>query len=133
MITYEDLKKYRQYQIVIKLLEEEIQEAYYPVKSPNAKKIEEGKKSVRDASNPTAMALDKIEKLNAKLERYRGLIQELDAFIDNIEDQYIASICNLHYRKGLSWRQTSYKIYGYIDQSDTVRKAVRRYFKKKER
>lgn len=133
MITYEDLKKYKQYQVVIKLLEEEIQEAYYPVKSPNAKKLEEGKKSVRNATDPTALALAKIDKLNTKLERYKGLLQEIDTFIDTLDDQYIASICNLHYRKGLSWRQTSYKIYGYIDQSDTVRKAVRRYFKKQER
>ena len=128
MIREEDLKRYTSYKAAIRILEEELEQAYKPVSSPAIKEVIGGKLSITVPSNPTASALTEIDRLKNKILYYQGLISEVDKFIDGIEDVYIQTICHLHYRKGYSWKMIAKKIYKNT-QSDTIRKAAKRYLK----
>ena len=129
MIEYEKLKRYIVTKVALDVLEEELEQSYYPISSPNGKEVIGGKSSVRLSGNPTEQALDRISRLQSKISEYKALITDVDSFIDTLEDPYIQTICHLHYRKGNSWADTAYKIYGNYN-SETVRSAVKRYFKR---
>ncbi|SHG90064.1 hypothetical protein SAMN02744040_00093 [Tepidibacter thalassicus DSM 15285] len=69
------------------------------------------------------------ERLNdRKLKLYREL-EEIENFIENIEDSKVRQIIELRYIKGMTWSMVALKVYGYPN-GDTPRKRIKRYFKK---
>ena len=131
MIREIDLKRYLHYKAALKICEEEIELAYRPISSPQAKEVVGGKLSATVPSNPTEQALNEISRLKERAHQYREIIAAVDGFIDGITDEYIWTICHLHYRRGFSWEKTAEKIYKVPNQRDTVRKAAKRYLEDK--
>lgn len=135
-VTLEDLRRYQDLKRNIASIEAEIQSLYYPVSSPSGSPIISGKSSVRSAGDPTAAAYRDIEKRKEKLKLLQSELQEradkIYAFVDNMDDHHMASILRYHFLIGLTWAQTSEKVYGYVD-GDICRNAVKRYFRKKDR
>ena len=131
MIREIDLKQYLHYKAALRICEEEIEQAYRPISSPQAKEVVGGKLSATVPSNPTEQALNEISRLKERAHQYREIIAAVDGFIDSIADEYIWAICHLHYRKGFSWEKTAAKIYKVPNQRDTVRKAAKRYLEDK--
>ena len=133
MITLDDLRRYQDLKQNIASIEAEIQSLYYPVSSPSGSPIISGRSSVRLAGDPTAAAYSKIIERREKLEHMLAELQEMAdriyAFVDNMTDQHMASILRYHFLIGLTWAQTSEKVYGYADPQ-VCRHAVRRYFRK---
>lgn len=127
----EEIRKYRGYLIALKTVNEELELAYYPISSPASKEVIGGKVSARSPSNPTAVAVNEINRLKAKKEELERKIELIDSFIETIDNIYIANVIHLHYRRGFSWNKTANYIYGF-PQGDTCRKAVKRYFKEEE-
>ena len=128
MIEYEKLKRYIVTKKALDVLQEELEQSYYPISSPNGKEVIGGKASVRVSGNPTEQAIERINRIKAKIKEYQALIDEVDVFIDTLEDPYIQTICHLRFRKGYSWNKLAYKLYKH-NQGDAVRKVVKRYFK----
>lgn len=66
--------------------------------------------------------------IRRKASLYRDL-EEVESFIENIEDSKTRQIVELRYIKGMSWNMVAQKVYGY-PAGDTARKRIKRYFKK---
>lgn len=132
-ITLEDLRQYQAMQKEIQALEAEIMAVY--IASPGPKENVGGKSSVRTPGDPTARkamrAIERKERLEKKKQELEGLIDRIDSYIDHMKDHHTAAILRWHFIRGLSWRQTCSKIYGYPDP-DICRMAVWRYFRTKE-
>ena len=58
-------------------------------------------------------------------------ITEIEAFINGIQRSDIRMIFHYRYEKGLSWKELSKKIYGYVCEQ-TPQKAAYRYLKKEQ-
>jgi len=132
-ITKEDLRLYLYRKQMIKILEQELETVYES--SPAPKEVQGGKSSVRNPSDPTAMKArihgEMEEKLLQKKAELEEMTRRIERFTAEIDDQIIGPIIRWHYIRGLSWAQTCMKVYGYPD-GDVCRKAVIRYFKKRE-
>ncbi len=129
-VTLEDLRQYRSLKESIKAIEMEIASLYYPVSSPPL--MSEGGHS-GEPGDPTARAFRRIEKDRQRLEKKSEELEErkavIDAWLDTIEDSHISAIIRYHFVIGLTWRQTSQRVYGYTD-ADICRVAVKRFFDK---
>ena len=132
-VTKEDLRLYLYRKQMIKILEQELEGVY--VSSPGPKEVQGGKSSVPNPSDPTAMKArihsEMEDRLLAKKAELEEMTQRIERFTAEIDDQIIGPIISWHYIRGLSWAQTCMKVYGYPD-GDVCRKAVIRYFKKRE-
>lgn len=132
-ITVEDLRQYQAIVKEIQALEAEIAAIY--IESPGPKENVGGRASVRSSGDPThrkaLRAIERKEKLEKKQQELEGLIDRIDSYIDHMTDHHVAAIIRWHFVRGLSWRQTCVKIYGYPDP-DICRMTVWRYFKSKE-
>lgn len=129
MITINDLQRYQTLKALIRSYEEEIR--MIRESSPHPENTGSGKASVRTASNPTHQKAMRIIDLQAKSDRYRAEMQEVEQFVDDIEDDLIRSVIRWHYIHGKTWGQVSVILYGYHDK-DICRKMVSRWFKEKE-
>lgn len=133
-ISIEDLRQYLAIRKEIQALDDEIRAIY--IESPGPKENVGGKSSVRTPGDPTARkamrAIERKEKLEAKRTELEEIIDRIDAYIDSMRNHHVAAIMRWHYVRGLSWRQTCVKIYGYPDP-DICRMTVWRYFKNKQR
>lgn len=132
-ITLEDL---RQYQGILEELEEirdEIRMIY--IESPAPKEVIGGRSSVSTPGDPTARkamkALEKKEKLENRERQLEDLQERIEEYIDRMTDHHTAAIMRWHFIRGLTWRQTCSKVYGYPDP-DICRMAIRRYFTSRE-
>ncbi len=135
-IGLDDLRRYQDLKRNIASIEAEIQSLYYPVSSPSGSPIISGKSSVRTAGDPTAAAYRDISERKENLEKLQSELQTLADriydFVDGMSNHHIASILRYHFLIGLTWAQTSEKVYGYVD-GDICRNAVKRYFQKNDR
>ena len=81
--------------------------------------------------DPTAQAVSRILKLQEKAEALtQQLAQELEdieAWLDGLEDHELRAIIRAHYLLGDSWSRCTQRILNY-EFSDTAKKRVYRYF-----
>lgn len=83
----------------------------------------------------TGIDIKKIDRLNRvkdklinrKHELYKEL-EEIETFIENVEDSKVRQIIELRYIKGMAWNPVAEKVYGYPN-GDTARKKIKRFFK----
>lgn len=116
----------------LEILNRELEWLYYPVSSPNGKEMSGGGGS---SSSPTESALKKIEKVIQKINEQKQVIseyvEEVNAWLNDLEDKELVSIIRYHYMDRLTWRETCKKVYGYSDRQ-VCRKRVMRYFGKEK-
>ena len=131
-MTIEQLEQYRGICSNIAAIKEELQAAYYPIASPTGK-TEGGHGSVPGAPTERAAfkAMDLEERLTHRIAEQEGAAAEIESWLLTVADAEIESIVRWHYVIGLSWRQTTLKVYGYGDPYRT-RKKIFRYFGKEK-
>jgi hypothetical protein len=82
----------------------------------------------------TGLNVKKREKINRVIERliirktalYHDL-EEVEQFVDEIQDSRVRQIIELRYIKGMSWNAVSTKVYNYPN-GDRARKTIKRFF-----
>lgn len=124
MISKEQLRYYRSYNLEIKALTDEINSLYTPIKSPN----NNGGGHSNTPSDPTALAVARIDRLSKKREDLIKLVADIEEYVDSIDNSEISAIIRYHYFLGLTWQQTSFKLLGYY-APDMLKKSVYRYLK----
>lgn len=80
-----------------------------------------------------ARKVDKIrrvrERLNQRKIKLYHDMNEVEKFIDDLEDSKLRQIIELRYINGRTWNSVAFKVYGQPN-GETARKKVIRYFKK---
>lgn len=123
-----ELRQYQGLKALLKSIDEEIQELYYPVTSPNGKEAVGGSASSTTPSNPTAIAVERVIRLKQERVKVTTKLKQIENSIDSIEDATARTIARYHYILGYSWSRTAFKIYGHYN-GDTTRKYLKRYIK----
>lgn len=130
-MTLETLNQYAYLRASIDAIEKEIQDKYYPVKSPN------GRENIGTRggtpSNPTeknALDADELrESLRAKQRELISLSYEIERWLETVTDAEMESIIRWRFKLCLTWRATSVRVYGYPNP-DRARKKIERFLKK---
>lgn len=134
-VTLEDLRKYRDRKLYVKVLQEDIQRIL--LSSPAPAEVKGGKSSVHTPSDPTKEKALKIVERRERLERVLVILEEqterVERFTLEIDDPLVAAAIRLHFLDGCSWGRTSIRLYGNDGQKDTIRMAVFRYMEARER
>ena len=131
-MTIERLRQFRGIQKEVIELQREIDTLYFPISSPN------GHQSMGSSNpgDPTAQAVSRILKLQEKAEALtQQLAQELEdieAWLEGLEDHELRAIIRAHYLLGDSWSRCTQRILNY-EFSDTAKMRVYRYFDKLSR
>ena len=132
-ITLEDLRQYQDILEELEAIRDEIRMIY--IESPSPKEVISGRSSVSTPGDPTARkamkALERKERLENRERQLEDLQERIEKYIDRMTDHHTAAIMRWHFIRGLTWRQTCSKVYGYPDP-DICRMAVRRYFTSRE-
>lgn len=127
-MTIEKLENYKGLVAEMRSLKESIDSLYNTYRSPQL--MSNGSHSM-SAGSPTESAVAKILKLEKtyrnKYEEAVDLLSEVEAWLSQVEDAEIRSICRHHYILNKSWSQTSAIVYGYGSYY-AARKKVMRYF-----
>ena len=128
-ITLEDLNQFRGMASELEALTEERMWLYYPVSSPNGREVIGQRGNL--PSDPTSAAFHKIEAMDKRIERAREeILDKKEAILDwleTVEDREVRAMIHWHYIRGLNWKQTARKVYGYNDYQ-VARKRVMRFF-----
>lgn len=129
-MTIEVLEEYYSIASNIDAIDEEIRTLYIPVASPNGKA---GGGHGSEPSNPTEVSAMRIIKLKEILETERSrlyaLAEEIETWLQSVDDGEIRSIIRWHYLLRCNWKVTNLKVYGYPDYYYS-RKKIERFFKK---
>lgn len=126
-MTIERLRQFRGIQKEVIEIQREIDTLYFPISSPN------GKQGLGSSTpgDPTAQAVSRILKLQEKAEALtQQLAQELEdieAWLDELDDHELRAIIRAHYLLGDSWSRCTQRILNY-EFSDTAKKRVYRFF-----
>ena len=135
-VTLEDLRKYMARKAMVKVLEEDIRNFTY-LSSPAPKEVVSGKSSVRPTTDPTKENAMRLLELHERLIELKEILDEqtlrVEQFSLQIEDELVGAAVRLHFLRGLSWGRTSITIYGTDAYKDTVRMAVVRYMKERQK
>lgn len=127
-MSIEKLEAYMGLTSEMKALSQQITSLYDTYRSPQM--MSNGSHSM-SASSPTESAVCKILKLEEtyrkKYEEAVDLLAEVEAWLSQVPDAEIRSICRHHYILNKSWQQTSTIVYGYPSYYN-ARKKVMRYF-----
>lgn len=119
----------------IQAIDEEIRTLYSPNLGGGGNVIGAGRVSVRmphSQTEETALRVTALrEKLEAERERLLSLAEEIEAWLDTVEDPEIEAIVRWHYLLRCNWNVTTLKVYGYKDYW-YARKRLFRYFEKIE-
>ena len=129
-MTIETLEQYRGLIAEIKAMTAEINALYDVRKSPN------GREPTGTSSGPTAPTeravariLELKEKQNAKRDEWERAVQEIETWLETVEDADVRSIVRWRFIMGYSWKRTSREVYG-VDNYYRARKKFLRYFEK---
>lgn len=126
------MNKYRWIRTNIEAIQQEINDLYNPVVSPNGKEMIGSFGNT--PSNPTEQHAFRVIELREKLERrsqeLQSLSDEIEQWLMSIEDAELESIIRWHFILSMSWKATSVRVYGYPN-ADRARKKVERYLRKK--
>ena len=75
---------------------------------------------------------DKVNRVREKLIRRKAALyhelEEIESYIEDVEDSKVRQIIQLRYIKGMPWNVVAQKVYGYPN-GDTARKKIKRFFK----
>ena len=126
-LTSYDLKAFLGLQKEISDIEMAINAAYYPVKSPS---LSGGFSN--DTSDPTSSAFYRIDKYKKQKEEKEKKMYELKKKIENeliLLDPLTAAVLDLHFLKGLTWKQTNRQLYK--KEGDAARKIYKEWKKEK--
>ena len=126
-LTSYDLKAFLGLQKEISDIEMAINAAYYPVKSPS---LSGGFSN--DTSDPTSSAFYRIDKYKKQKEEKEKKMYELKKKIENeliLLDPLTAAVLELHFLKGLTWKQTNRQLYK--KEGDAARKVYKEWKKEK--
>ena len=130
-MTIELLEQYRGIAANIEALKMQIDSLYVPVTSPNGRQNTGSFSST--PGDPTEQSVMKIldmqEELSRELAQQVELLTEITNWMREAgeNDPEVVALIRFHYMAGLSWKQTSKKVYGYNDYY-RARKRVFRYF-----
>ncbi len=129
-MTIETLEDYRGIVSEIRALNALIETLYDTRKSPNGREAT-GHGSTPSA--PTEQAFRRIDALKAKRDSKRRewerAVQEIETWLDTVEDADVRSIVRWRFIMGYSWKRTSREVYG-VDNYYRARKKFTRYFEK---
>lgn len=126
-MTIERLRQFRGIQKEVIEIQREIDTLYFPISSPN------GHQSMGSSTpgDPTAQAVSRILKLQEKAEALtQQLAQELEdieAWLDGLEDHELRAIIRAHYLLGDTWKRCTQRILNY-EYSESAKYRVYRYF-----
>ena len=131
-MTLETLNQYAYLRSSIEAIERQIEDKYFPVKSPNGRENIGGTRG-GTPSDPTAQnALDADElkeSIKAKQEKLIALSYEIERWLETVKDAELESIVRWRFILCLTWRATSVRVYGY-PSPDRARKKIERFLKK---
>lgn len=108
MITRNDLLNYQELLIEIDALDARIESEYNTYKSPSM--MSDGGGHNSDPSDPTARAMNRIDRLKEDRQRLLDRINELESFVQAITDPREKSICTLKYICGYTWQATCWRM-----------------------
>lgn len=134
-----NLEQFRDQVKEIKMIEERIEELEQDINECVADTVKASSKifpyiqhTVR-VTGVDARKVDKIRRIrerlnNRKIKLYHDM-NEVEIFIDNLEDSKLRQIIELRYINGRTWNSVAFQVYGQPN-GETARKKVIRYFKK---
>ena len=122
-IKLEDLQSYRGRENDIGYIQIEIDAIYGSIPSGS------GGGPSSQPGDPTTAKLRHIEKLQRSMERMQRKNDEIDQWLESLDDRTLASIIRAHYIIGLSWRDTAQRVCK-SDSHTTPLMIVRRFFGK---
>ncbi|MBR3308293.1 MAG: hypothetical protein IKG00_00085 [Lachnospiraceae bacterium] len=123
----EDLNEYTKIELSLLAIEKEIETTYNTYRSPS---FVQSLNATADQDGPTCRALNRIEKLKKRRDELSSRLEEIENFVDSIEDPEINAACTLHYINGYTWEATCYQLRKHHGGSMIIEK-VRQYFLKK--
>lgn len=127
-MTIERLETYRGLKAERDAIIQQINELSKPVNAIN--QSQSPKQRSNSVSNPTERIALKIIELEEKAMRIEHEMNQIEAWIDEIENGELRAIIRWHYINGYNWNMTNIKVLGYSSY-DTSRKKVERYFNEK--
>lgn len=123
----ETLNRFRSLKKAIRYLRAEIEKEYYPVHSV---KYDDYISSTHDYQGPTLKALDIIESKNGKLDRllieYTKLENDINQWLDDLNDPIAEVIIKYRFLLNKTWNQTGRLVYGTNNAGEACRQYVRR-------
>ena len=127
------LNRFRSLKKAIRYLRAEIEKEYYPVHSV---KYDDYISSTHDYQGPTLKALDIIESKNGKLDRllieYTKLENDINQWLDDLNDPIAEVIIKYRFLLNKTWNQTGRLVYGRNNAGEACRKYVYRMFEKEK-
>ena len=130
-MTLQRLREIRKLRKEIEDLENLRETFYFPVRSPASGSEPHGTTPGDPTARKAMKALERKESLENRERQLEDLQDRIEEYIDRMTDHHTAAIMRWHFIRGLTWRQTCSKVYGYPDP-DICRMAVRRYFTSRE-
>lgn len=125
-MTIERLRAFRGIQIEIEEIDREISLLYYPIASPRSSETHG-----TTPGDPTARAVSIIMKKQEDIEVLRARLaqelQDIEDWIDTLDDHELRAIIRAHYLLGDSWARCSQSILNYRF-SEAAKFRVYRYF-----
>ena len=107
-------------------IQREIDLLYYPVRSPRS-----GEGRSQTPSDPTAAAVAKIMRLEERLCRLReelaDQLEEIEQWLETLDDHELRAIIRAHYLLGDSWARCTQRVMSY-EFSDSAKHRVYRFF-----
>ena len=127
-MTIKELQRYRYAISEAQAIQQQIEQLYNTVRSPNLVSIGARGNTVSD---PTHAALTKIDELREELEEIqRGLAEQakaIEEWLATVEDSKIRAAIRWHFILGATWRETARKVDGTLSW-EAFRKAFFRWF-----
>lgn len=132
-MTLETLNQYAYLRSSIEAIEKQIEDKYFPVKSPNGREnIGTRGGTPSDPTAQNALDADELkESIRAKQRELIALSCEIERWLETVKDAELESIIRWRFILCLTWRATSVRVYGY-PTADRARKKVERFLKKSE-
>lgn len=107
---------------------QELEALYYPITSPKF-----GELSGMQPGDPTARAVDKILRLQERLQnRTQKIAEELETienWLDTVDDDKLEKIIRAHYLQGMTWRECTRRFMRYYSE-DGAKQYVYAWFKR---
>ncbi len=132
-MTKEKLEEYYSIASRIQAIDEEIRILYLPQINAGGDPVGAGRvssKAPRSAVEDAAMRIVKLkEQLESERLRLLDLAEEIETWLDTVEDPEIEAIIRWHYLLRCNWKVTNIKVYGYPDYWYS-RKRLERFFEK---
>lgn len=129
-MTIDTLEQYRDIITEIKALNAIIEAMYDTRKSPN------GREPTGHGSTPSAPTEQAVRNINAlktkrdsRRREWERAVQEIETWLETVEDADVRSIVRWRFIMGYSWKRTSREVYG-ADNYYRARKKFLRYFEK---